>query len=157
MGGFKPYRLTDARIRRGIEAARAGQTDPGIAGAMGCRKSRYYELLAENAELMESIQVAKDEANAKVVKMSFHRAIGYDYDETTQELVSVYKGGKVTGQELRVTRIVTKKLAPEYNYARLWLLNRAPKDWRDKSEIGLDADVILLNAPTMTKPEDAGK
>jgi len=56
-----------------------------------------------------------------------------------------------------VTRIVTKKLAPEYNYARLWLLNRAPKDWRDKSEIGLDADVILLNAPTMTKPEDAGK
>jgi hypothetical protein len=147
MGRFKPYRLTEARIRRGIEAARAGQTDPGIAGAMGCKKTRYYELLIDNTELAESIQAAKDEANAKVVKMSFHRAIGYDYDETTQELVPVYKDGKITGRELRVTKIVTKKLPAEYNYARLWLLNRAPKDWRDKSELGLDADVILLNAP----------
>jgi len=157
MGGFKPYRMTEARIRRGIEAARAGQTDPGIAGAMGCRKSRYYELLAENAELMECISAAKDEANAIVVESTFKRAAGYEADEVTKERVPIYKNGKIVKMEMAVSKIVRKLILPEYNFARLFLLNRAPKDWRDKSEIGLDADVILLNAPTMTKPEDAGK
>jgi hypothetical protein len=155
--GRKPYRLTPARVRRALNAARTGSTDPGIAGAMGCKKSKYYELRAENAELMEAIEAAKDVANMAVVESTFKRAVGYEADEVTKELVPVYKDGKIVKTVMAVSKIVRKQILPEYNYTRLWLLNRAPKDWRDKSEMGLGGDVILLNAPTMIKPEDAGK
>lgn len=154
--GQKHFRLTEARLKRALAAARAGATDPGIAAAMGCKKSKYYELLAESVELMEAIEAEKDIANAVIVESTRKRAAGYEIDEVTRELVPIYKDGKIVKTEMMVSKIVTKVVLPEYNFARLWLLNRAPKDWRDKSELGVGGDVILLNAPTITKPETAG-
>ena len=54
------------------------------------------------------------------------RALGYKYDEVTQENI---KG------ELVVTKVVTKEVQPDVTAQIFWLKNRKPEEWRDKKEI----------------------
>ena len=78
-----------------------------------------------------ALKESADIADRHVENALYKRALGYTYDEVTQEL----RLNKETGEERFVeTRRVTKQVLPDVTAQIYWLKNRKPKDWRDKRE-----------------------
>ena len=67
----------------------------------------------------------------------YNRAIGYEYDEKTQESKKDQSGA----YRLVDTKTVKKHMPADTTAAIFWLKNRQPDKWRDKKE--LDANVNL--------------
>ena len=89
-------------------------------------------------EFSESIRRGKDDFDVREVEQSLlKRAMGYSYDEITQELGE--------DGEMIVTKIVTKQIAPSDVAIVFHLKNRNPARWSDKKEI--DHRIEELAAP----------
>ena len=76
-------------------------------------------------EFLESLKKGKAQADAKVAKSLYNRAIGYQHDED--------KIFNANGEPLIVHTI--KHYPPDPVSAIFWLKNRQPNKWRDKQEI----------------------
>lgn len=72
-------------------------------------------------QLDEIMSVGKDIATTRVVNALFRRAIGYEYEETVQELV---EGRMIT------TKIFTKHMPPDTKAILAYLYNRDWQNWR---------------------------
>ena len=79
-------------------------------------------------QFLQSIKKGKDEFDSEVVENALlKRALGYEYEEITQERC------KDTG-ELLTTKVVKKQVPPEPVACFFWLKNRNPRRWRDINE-----------------------
>lgn len=66
----------------------------------------------------------------------FKSAVGYEYTEITKEL---------TDSGMKVTKRVTKQIAPNPTSAIFWLKNRKPDEWRDKKETQVSGEMSVNN------------
>ena len=98
--------------------ARDGLTDEQIAHNMGISAKTLYEWKNKYSKICEALKKGKDVADYEVENALFKRAVGFQYDEITQE----------SGVE---TKRVTKMVAPDTGAAAMWLKNRRPDKWRD--------------------------
>lgn len=113
-----------------IEAwARDGLTDEQIAQNMGISTSTLYEWKKKHNEFSESLKRGKEVVDIQVENALLKRALGYKYEEVTQERAIDPKTGK---SGLVVTKIVTKEVQPDTTAQIYWLKNRKPEQWRDK-------------------------
>ena len=120
--------------------ARDGLTDEQIAEKMCVNIATLYRYKQSYSEICEALKKGKDVVDRKVENALLKRALGYKYDEVTQEL-SIDPS---TGQEmLRVTKIVTKEVQPDTTAQIFWLKNRKPDEWRAKREVE-DGDKMEL-------------
>lgn len=111
--------------------ARDGLTDEQIAENMGIAPSTFYEWRNKFPEISESLKRGKEVVDTMVENALLKRALGYRYDEITQERTK----NPETGEELLVTtKVVTKEVQPDTTAQIFWLKNRKPKTWRDKPE-----------------------
>ena len=55
-------------------------------------------------------------------------AVGFSYDEVTQEIVKTMEGT----EQKKLVKKVTKHVTPNATSAMFYLMNRAPKRWADK-------------------------
>ena len=55
-------------------------------------------------------------------------AVGFSYDEVTQEIVKTMEGT----EQRKLVKKVTKHVTPNATSAMFYLMNRAPKRWADK-------------------------
>src|SRR3972149_3931374 len=133
-----------------------GATAEGIAAAMGCKRTKYFDLMNKDTDFANAIEEAKSVADNLVQKSGFKAACGYTYQETHEEMLPVYKDKEGNIQyEKMVSKVITKHVAPQPSIWRLWMMNRQPGVWRDKADLNLGGEVFLLNAPTIEKPEGA--
>lgn len=72
-------------------------------------------------ELDEIMSVGKDIATTRVVNALYRRAVGYEYEESVQELV---EGRMIT------TKIFTKHMPPDTKAILSYLFNRDCANWR---------------------------
>jgi hypothetical protein len=116
-----------------IEAwARDGLTDEDIAKNLNISHESFYKYKREHTEFSDTLKRGKDEVDITVENALYKRAMGYSYNEITQEAVT----DPVTGKDiLAVTKVVTKEVAPDTTAQIFWLKNRKPVQWRDKQEI----------------------
>lgn len=111
--------------------ARDGLTDEQIAENMGIAPSTFYEWRNKYPEISESLKKGKEVVDTMVENALLKRALGYRYDEITQERTK----NPETGEELLVTtKVMTKEVQPDTTAQIFWLKNRKPKTWRDKPE-----------------------
>lgn len=75
----------------------------------------------ESDDFNNALKIGQDQANSLVEESLFRRAIGYDYDEDTWELVE---------GEMRKTRTVRKHVAPDVKACLSWLYSRRSDRWR---------------------------
>lgn len=134
-----------------IEAwARDGLTDADIYTNLGIGKDAFIAYKKQYPELNEILKRSKAEADILVENALYKRALGYEYIETTEELM---EGGK-----MKVTKRVTKQVNPDTTAQIFWLKNRRPKEWRDKQETeitGADgAPLQVIFSPAMQKKVD---
>lgn len=105
---------------------RNGATDEEIAKRLGISIASFYNFKNQFLEFLEALKETKEIVDAQVENALLKRALGYSYDEVTQEVVD---------GELKVTKVITKQVVPDTTAQIFWLKNREPSKWRDKLQV----------------------
>lgn len=124
-------------INQAAKLSLLGLIDKDMAVFFGVSEQTFNKWKKDFPELLESIKKGKEIADANVASRLYNRAIGYDYDEKTQESKKDANGI----YKLVETKTVKKHMPPDTTAAIFWLKNRQPEKWRDRKE--LDATVNL--------------
>ncbi|MFS0904140.1 hypothetical protein AB3N02_13885 [Priestia aryabhattai] len=120
--------------------ARDGLIDEQIAGNMGISTSTFYEWKNKYSEFSDTLKKGKEVIDRQVESALLKRAMGYAFEEITEE--SIYNEKKQQ-YEMKVTKRVTKQLAPDTTAQIFWLKNRKPAEWRDKQDINMTGDLEI--------------
>ena len=120
--------------------ARDGLSNEQIAHNMGVSAKTLCEWQNRFGEFRNALKKGKEVVDREVENALLKRALGYEYDEVTQEPVT----DKDTGiTEMRVTKRVTKQIVPDVTAQIFWLKNRKPNEFRDKRDVDLSGHVEL--------------
>lgn len=123
----------------------SGWDDAQISEFFGIAVSTLIRWKKKNKEFCLTLKDWKKEADLKVEKSLYQRAIGYDYDEVTYEKSKIgglgikLKKGEIESLkhcDTYKTKVVTKQVAPDVTAQIFWLKNRQPDQWRDRLEVG---------------------
>lgn len=125
--------------------ARDGLTDEQIAHNMGISHDTLYKYKKRYPEFAEALKNGKEVIDREVENALLKRALGYEYEEVTQERKN---GNLVT------TKIITKQVKPDTTAQIFWLKNRKPEQWRDTKEINMNSTVQDITDMT---PEERKK
>ncbi|MCD2492743.1 transposase [Lacrimispora sp. NSJ-141] len=112
--------------------ARDGLIDEQIAGNIGINPATLYDWKNKYAEISEALKKGKEVVDRQVENALLKRALGYQYNEVTSEICDNAKTGETS---MRITKIVTKQVAPDTTAQIFWLKNRKPNEWRDRHDI----------------------
>ena len=106
---------------------RRGHTDAEIAAKIGIGVSTLYDWLKKRKEFLEAKRQAKRYLDDTVEAALYKKAVGYDY-----------KGKHYPGDNTCMI---------------FWLKNRRPREWRDRKEIQVDAEIKAVSELRKT-PDD---
>ncbi|MCE2547050.1 helix-turn-helix domain-containing protein, partial [Enterococcus faecalis] len=116
--------------------AKDGLTDEQIAQNIGISRSTLNEWKKRFPDIKDTIKRGKEVVDRQVENALFKSAVGYEYTEITKEL---------TDSGMKVTKRVTKQVAPNPTSAIFWLKNRKPDEWRDKKETQVSGEMSVNN------------
>lgn len=128
--------------------ARDGLTDEQIATNVGIARSTLNEWKKKFPDVSDALKKGKEVVDRQVENALLKRALGYAYTEVTKELTDV---------GMKVTREVTKQVAPDTIAQIFWLKNRKPNEWRDKKETELSGEVKQSHNMTNLTEEELRK
>lgn len=120
--------------------ARDGLSNEQIAHNIGITAKTLCEWQNRFCEFRNALKKGKEVVDREVENAMLKRALGYEYDEVTQEPVEDKETGEV---QMRVTKRVTKQVAPDVTAQIFWLKNRKPNEFRDKRDVDLSGHVEL--------------
>lgn len=133
-----------------------GSTDTEMADFFGCSEQTLNAWKARVPEFLESITRGKTAADANVAERMYKRALGYSH-----EAVKIFMPASAS---VPVYAPYTEHYPPDTQAASLWLRNRQPAKWRDKTEHELTGkggtplvpvlNVVIGNQPV--PPPEAG-
>lgn len=92
---------------------------------VGVGTTTWWRWQKESPDLLNTLKVSKQNTDNMVVASLLKKALGYDYDEVTQELVE----GK-----MRVTKVVNRHVTPDVKACLAWLYSRQATLWRSSQE-----------------------
>lgn len=101
-----------------------GFTDKQLAEFFQVSEATINNWKLEYPAFLESIRAGKVVADAEVASSLFRRATG--------EHVLVQKAFKASDGQYQMMEL-RQYIEPDTNAARLWLLNRRPENWRERS------------------------
>jgi hypothetical protein len=120
-GGPTPkYRAAMAGIAR--KACERGMTDVEIADLLGVNVATLYRWKLEHSQFARSFKLGKAEADDRVERALFSRAVGYDFDVEKQIMTR-------HGPQMLRWR---EHAPPDVSAAVAYLKNRRPDRWRDR-------------------------
>lgn len=125
---FKPEFIEQAK-----KLCVLGATDIEIADFFEVDVRTIYRWKATNEEFCHALKAAKVEADERVERSLFARAIGYEHDEVDIRVVN----GEI------VQTMVRKYYPPDTTAGIFWMKNRRPAEWRDKVEHEHNGNVTL--------------
>ncbi len=118
--------------------ARDGLSDEQIAHNIGITTTTLYDWKKKYPAFSEALARGKEVVDIEVENALLKRAKGYDYVETTSELIAD-KNAK-NKAVMKVTKRVTRHVPPDVKAIVFWLTNRKP-EWRDKQEKELSGNI----------------
>lgn len=124
MPAGRPSTYKEAYVEGARKLARLGATDAEIADFFAIDVRTLYRWKNTHNAFCQALKAGKDEADERVERALYHRAIGYE-----QEEVKIFMPG---GAEEPVYAPFTAKIAPDVTAAIFWLKNRRPQEWRDR-------------------------
>ncbi len=113
-----------------------GATDRELADFFKVSEQTLNAWKTQHTEFLESLKVGKEQADQRVERSLYQRAVGYSHPDVH---VSNFQG------DVTLTPI-TKHYPPETTAGIFWLKNRKPEDWRDRVEhTGKDGGPIAVS------------
>jgi transposase-like protein len=125
-------------------AARLGATDADLAKIFGVSDATIDNWKAQHPDFLGSSKRGKEEADARVIRSLYQRAVGYSYNA---EKIFCDKNGKVT----RVPYV--QHVPPDVTAQIFWLKNRDPQHWRDAWQIEASIGKYIISDKPMTESE----
>ena len=92
---------------------------------VGCSESTLKRWSRESPEMATALMISQDVTNARVEQALLKRALGYDVEETKEELIE---------GEMRVTERNKKHVPPDVKACLSWLYSRRSDRWRATQE-----------------------
>jgi hypothetical protein len=124
-------------IDKAREYVRAGFTREDIAVHFGVSITQLYKWQETKPDFAEALNQERVIADTAVASALYQRATGQTR-KTTRKVVTAADGT----QEVHETY---ETLPPDVHAARYWLNNRAPKVWRERSEVtGADGAPVAI-------------
>ena len=123
----RPSEYREAYVEGARKLARLGATDAEIADFFAVDVRTLYRWKNTHDAFCQALKAGKDEADDRVERALYHRAVGYE-----QEDVKIFLPG---GSKEPVYAPFVNKVAPDVTAAIFWLKNRRPEQWRDKREV----------------------
>lgn len=136
--------LTEEALARLQGWKRNGLTNEQIAEKIGINQDTLYTWINRFPEIAEALKTGKEDADMLVENALFQSAMGYDYEEITEELKW---DNKTRSYVMKVTKRQKKHQPPSNTAQIFWLKNRRAENWRDKVEnnITLNEDTDALS------------
>lgn len=125
--GRPPIYEEEAHCSRATKLALLGLTDEEISHQFGIDITTFYDWQKRHVAFSHALDDGRTIADAKMAQSLYNRGMGmklpavkifYDKDQ----------GGPVYAPYV-------EHLPPDVGAAKLWLLNRRPKDWRERKEL----------------------
>jgi hypothetical protein len=122
----------------------AGFDDSQVSDFFGVTEQSLNNYKQRYPKFFESLKDWKIEADKKVERSLYQRAIGYEYDEVTYEKTKTgglgigFDKGEVSDikhVDTYKTKVTVKQALPDVTAQIFWLKNRKPAEWREKQEI----------------------
>jgi hypothetical protein len=130
----RPTDYDPADLPKVKELSNAGATDLELADYLGVSLTTLYRWKNEHKDFRHAIKSGKVEADERVQRSLYKRALGYEID--SEKIFCDAKTGEVT-------RVPYREHIPPSDTAMIfWLKNRMKEEWRDKTEVdhsGLEA------------------
>lgn len=140
-GKYVPW-LTEEGLLKLEGWARDGLANEQIAKNIGVNPDTLYTWMKKYTEISESLKRGKEVVDRQVENALLKRALGYQYNEITQENVFDEELGKYV---MKPTKVVTKEIHPDTTAQIFWLKNRKSDVWRDKRETELSGGIEVTN------------
>jgi hypothetical protein len=123
----RPSKFKDEFIVQARKLCKLGATDMEIADFFGVEVRTLYRWKGEFPRFCQALKAGKDEADDRVERSLFSRAIGYEHDEVDIRVVN----NKIVKTKLR------KHYPPDTTAGIFWVKNRRPDLWRETKAVEL--------------------
>lgn len=128
---------------------RYGATDAEVAQLLGVSRRQLYKWREEFPEFNAATELGKDEADNRVRRALYERAVGYSRRKT-----KVLFNAR-TNQIFHT--VYEEFIEPDVNAAIFWLRNRDPENWRSdpKADDAMDAlvEAVAVKVQDASNPE----
>lgn len=141
MAAGRPTKLEDRMIEQVFEMALLGLTDVQMAKVLGIAESTFYDYKANKEGFSEALTRGKEEADGKVAKAMYKRALGLTITED-----ALTRDGEVVKLQ--------KELPPDTAAAKHWLSNRQRALWANNGETTIKTDTPLVITLTDDKSNE---
>jgi hypothetical protein len=131
MPAGRPTSYKQEMCEQVFEMALLGLTDVQMAKVLGISEVTFNEYKSEHPEFLKSLTRGKEEADGKVAKAMYKRALGL----TIEEQALTRDGDIVT---------LKKELPPDTAAAKHWLANRQRGLWANNGESTIKSDEPLV-------------
>ena len=122
--GGRPTKYRDAFAAQAVKLCQLGATDEDMADFFNVGITTFERWKVKYSRFRGALKAAKTEADERVTRSLYERAIGYSHPE---DKIFQYEGAAVIIP-------TTKHYPPETTACIFWLKNRQPDQWRDKRE-----------------------
>ena len=143
MPGGRPTKYDPAYVEQVYKLALLGMTDAEIATFFEVEQGTLYDWDEAHPEFQQSRARGKIPADVEVAVSLRKRALGYSH-----KAVKIFMPAGATEP---VYAEYIERFPPDTQAASLWLRNRQPDKWKDRTEQSITADLnihrILSEAP----------
>lgn len=122
MAGGRPTKFKPEYIGQAEKLCKLGATDEDLADFFGVSIRTIANWKSEHPEFLQALKAGKDEADDRVERSLYQRAVGYSHDAA-----KIFQNG---GEPVIVP--YREHFAPDTTAAIFWLKNRRPTEWRDR-------------------------
>lgn len=145
--GGRPSKFDGIDLEQVRMLATRGWTDAQMAEFFHVNPDTWHEWKKVHPEFSESLKDWKLEADNRVERALYERAIGYEHPE---DKIFQYEGRPVVVATV-------KHYPPDTPAGIFWLKNRQPDKWRDKQELsvpdGLTIKQLLIRPASEVRGE----
>ena len=135
----REYWISEEGLKQIEEWASNGLNNSEIAENIGIGYRTFYDWMTRYPQISQRLKGAKELAVQKVENALYKSALGYDYEEVTEEL----RFDKSIGDYvMKVTKRVKKHAQPSYTAQIFILKNKMSSEYHDvyKQEVSVDND-----------------
>ena len=133
-GRGRPTKYRAEHAERAFRHCLLGATDEQLAALFNVGVHTIENWKRRHPDFLGAITSGKEDADSRVAEALFRRATGYSHDA-----VKIFAPKAEGGEPVVVP--YTEYYPPDTQAASLWLRNRRPQDWRDKTDVAVSGQI----------------
>lgn len=141
----RPTKYKPEYADQAAKLCKLGATNPDLADFFNVGITTVERWIAAHPEFREALVAGKDEADARVERSLYQKAVGYQFDT-----VKIFMPA---GANEPVYAPYREIIPPSDTACIFWLKNRKPEEWRDKG-VGSEDNPLHIKGEVETRADE---